>query len=128
MRDPRVDLGSREVAHAAQREKALLELLACERAPRAQVGEDLGEPVGAAPAAGPRQHIVDGPQIEHPEDFRLLASPLEPAPIEDRREVEQRPRDARAADAVDRFDVAGKQRRARVRVDARKPPTRPPAR
>lgn len=116
-RDPGVHLRLRQTGAAADREEALLELAARQRAPGGMLVEDRSQDRVAAMPVRARQDVLELPRVQDLPDLGLVERALDRAARQHGREVEQRPRDRRASDPVHLLDVAWQQRRARVRID-----------
>jgi hypothetical protein len=115
----RVRHGLRHAGVGAEREEPALELLAREGCAEQLVAEDAAQRADAARAVDAGQHRGDGRDVEHLEPIGLLDRPLERRRPHDAGEVDERPGDRRARDAISQDAVLGPEDLRPVEPDAR---------
>ena len=116
--DPPVDEWVRQAEPAGDREHRLLELALGGRAADVVLVEQRPDTFCARAAPVALDLILDLGEVEHLEDLSLVEGALERSAVDDLRQVEQRPGDRRARDAVDGRDVGWRERGRAMDVDA----------
>ncbi len=120
--DPGVHGGRRNAGVSYEGEEELFEL-AVGKGRLGKGGEQAPEHTGAAPRSRPLQRVLDGHQVEEAKHLRLINRPLDDALGLRVAQVDERPRDGRAGDAVHVGVVRCSEGGAGVDPDAGSPPS-----